>query len=859
MGAGRSLGVVLALVLAGAAQASAAAGSPDLVVRAVSAKGGTVFIGDRRQAKVSVANAGSAAAKKSAANLYLSRDKSWSSADVPVGRAKTPPLAAKASRRVKGIWVPQGSPVVQRMTLLACADDGFKVNESKETNNCSAARSKVTVAPATAFGAIDADLAARKINAEKALTYKLFAGFGDKRLPRKYDVGKETGGDLTAVVDQAIQTFASLSPQTQDTIAPFLMPPAYEGSYAARPTPNGRAQLDQCSVRQPQWTPVAVDVGAGTSAGGAVIWWNSSRPGDEAQANRLAGELAGQIWPKLTALMGTTPLSDAGHSCSGIDGRVDIYLDPIPDPVTSQFNGSCAPSASDIIFPAGDSRGALAHEFMHVLQKTFNRLAPCQQFAYLDDATATWAEDFVYPKDNSEHHYPEMLKFPDIHFGVPPDAGYPAWTLFYSAAKRLGSAVVPAFHTAAQTEPPLEALDSAMTLDAAWPQFARDGWNRALPSALTESFFNWDAFPVKPDTPAQKKEYSLSGKRQTFPLPIDLLGMGRQYQWIDLSDDAAKLVTFIDPAPTDVDPKLQTYAFYKLKDGTWKGEDWTGRDEVEFCRETTDVREVVLVHSTTTPPAGADGGTSVAKTSKPKLRLADNCDPGALYDVTSASGSFNWNIATQDVGYPCSGTRDVHWTAALAPGGSPEPAQLEVIYDRQERPLYLFRSPPPPEYIPLVANATGEYTETCSADSPGSNGSFRCNIAVQSPERVDVGSDDFTRGPEMKMNWFFGFSGYKYDPFETGQGGNGGKCTYSGPRPPFPLDGTASAGLFVASNNDGENGLEPVGISTSSVSAVSGDSVTLSFSGSGGNSFADDLETGTASWDYAMTVSYTRR
>src|SRR5436190_47053 len=184
MGAGRSLGVALTLLLMGAAQASAAAGPPDLVVRAVAGHGGTVFSDAHVRAKVNVANAGGATAKKSIVDLYLSRDASWSSADVLVGRAKAPALRAGASRAVRGIWVPQGSPLLQKLRLLACADDAFKVTESKETNNCTAAWGKIVVAEASPFGAIDADLAAHKISAEQALTYKLFAGFGDKRLPR---------------------------------------------------------------------------------------------------------------------------------------------------------------------------------------------------------------------------------------------------------------------------------------------------------------------------------------------------------------------------------------------------------------------------------------------------------------------------------------------------------------------------------------------------------------------------------------------------------------------------------------------------------------------------------------------------
>jgi hypothetical protein len=846
---------------------AAAASGPDLTAGGASAKGGTVYVGDRLAVRATVANRGSGPAAKSIVAFYLSRDKSWSSADVLLGKAKVAKLRPRGKRSVSDRpTIPAAAPLLAKLQVLACADGAFKLIEGSEENNCAAARSKLVVADKTPFGAIDAALFARRINAEKALTYKLFAGFGDKRLPKAYDFkGDAPGGDLTAVTDQAVQDFDTLSPATQDAILPFLIPPAYEGSYAARrpgTRPSARATLDSCSVRSPQWTPVAVGVGAGTGAGGAVIWWNSARPGDEAAANRLAGELASQIWPRLTALMGTAPISDAGHSCSGIDGRLDIYLDPIPDPETSQFNSSCAPSASDIIFPANGSRGALAHEFMHVLQKTFSRLAPCQQFAYMDDATATWAEDYVYKGDHSEHHYPQMLQYPDIRFNFPPTAGYPAWVLFYSASKHLSPDVVPAFHTAAQNEPPLEALDSAMTLSDAWPQFARDGWNRSLPPALTESFFSssWDSFGVKPDT--QKKPYALTGHRKTFPLPIELLGMGRQYQWIDLSDGHAKLVTFIDPAPTEVDPNLHTYAFYKA-DGKWKGEDWTGRDQVEFCRETTDVREVVLVHSTTTPPAGAGGGDLAAKTDKAKLRLADKCDPNANFDVSSVSGSFDGTVhKNRPDPPPCSTELDAHFTSTLGSGA--KPASLSVVDDTGDGPPILAFDG---GQIPMNAHGTGTATETCSGGKGELNGTATCHIDVSSTEFLRVGSDQFATKPDpMKLGWSFAFPSELYDP-----GANSGEprnCSESGSDPPSIGQAAYNPSIVVDEVFDPPDpDVDPTlgsGVSVPGKQSVpratfGGDTITLSFSGSGTSQYDEGYRSMSAQWTYSMVVTFTRR
>jgi hypothetical protein len=341
-------------------------------------------------------------------------------------------------------------------------------------------------------------------------------------------------------------------------------------------------------------------------------------------------------------------------------------------------------------------------------------------------------------------------------------------------------------------------------------------------------------------------------------LPIELLGLGRQYQDIDLSDKEAKLVTFLDPGPTDVDPNLHTYAYYRLADGTWKGADWTGQPQVEFCRDSEDVREVILVHSTTTRPAGAGGGDLVVKTQKPKLRLADKCDSSALFDATSASGSFNWNLTEQENLVACSDTRDIHWSSALAPGGAP--AKLQVYYvDDHDRPVYSFSTPV--NGVPLKANGTGVATRTCNMmpSPPGSSGTARCNVSVQVPEDLAIGSDgDLTTASTMALDWFWGFPGIQYDPTD-GQGGNGGSCTYTGSNPPTIGDTTDSASLFVSSINDGTNLGEPIGTSTVSASSFGENSVTLTFSGSAADSFSSDLSSGNVSLDWGMTVTFQRR
>jgi hypothetical protein len=420
--------------------------------------------------------------------------------------------------------------------------------------------------------------------------------------------------------------------------------------------------------------------------------------------------------------------------------------------------------------------------------------------------------------------------------------------------------VVPAFHTAAQSEPPLEALDTAMTLDDAWPRFARDGWNRLLRPALTESFFNWDSFPVKPDV--RKREYALTGNRKTFPLPIEMLGMGRQYQDIDLSDGRAKLITFLEPGPTEVDPKLRTYAYYKLKDGTWKGEDWTGRDEVEFCRKTTDVREVVLVHSTTTAPSGTGGADYVAKTDKPKLRLSRTCDPNAEFDVTSVSGSYSGTVHREERLTPCTTDLNVRWDASLGSGA--KPASLAEIDDSGDGPPILSFSS---GKIPLRDHGSGTATVTCTGDPAAQpNGTATCQLAHDSSELLSVFTTGQPTKPDpMKLGWTFAFPNRPYDP-----GPNSGEprhCSETGPRPP-DLQGEYNPTIAVGPGLDPADpdedptydpGAQVEGTKSVPRATFGGDTVTLDFGGSGTSHYDYGDRSMSAQWSYSMVVTFTRR
>jgi len=139
---------VTALVLLACAAPAHAAGRPDLFVTKLSSPAGTAQPGVRHTASAVVRNLGSGAAGRSSLGFYLSTDSLRSRGDIRVGGSAIKPLAPSRGARVsKSFTIPQGTPP-GAYDVLVCADDGQRVRESHEGNNCLASRLRLTVGAA---------------------------------------------------------------------------------------------------------------------------------------------------------------------------------------------------------------------------------------------------------------------------------------------------------------------------------------------------------------------------------------------------------------------------------------------------------------------------------------------------------------------------------------------------------------------------------------------------------------------------------------------------------------------------------------------------------------------------------------
>ena len=270
------------------------------------------------------------------------------------------------------------------------------------------------------FELIDRAQERGEISEETALVYDVFATFGDLRLPLRFR------GDNTGVIDSlattdALQRFSSLSESARATLAPFLVPPVYKGSWYdlrmqaqsdATPRVGGVVKSNRPAPSTPQdlITDLCKEVAQGLlvplESEHFVVWYPPNDLGYWAWAQQTSQGLEDRVYPTLTGLMKRTPKTDGGLGCNPYDARLDVYLVPTPitgletayAAVSPHPDAGCknAPTYMLVLQHSRTDISVLAHEFMHTIQFGYNLVGDCltdYYTAWWIEATADWAMD----------------------------------------------------------------------------------------------------------------------------------------------------------------------------------------------------------------------------------------------------------------------------------------------------------------------------------------------------------------------------------------------------------------------------------------------------------------------------------
>ncbi|OAI40419.1 hypothetical protein AYO38_00965 [bacterium SCGC AG-212-C10] len=465
---------------------------------------------------------------------------------------------------------------------------------------CPAVGATIVEGP-TSYELIDAARGRGEITQGQALLYHLYADLGEAALPAAYK-GRENGPVESAVFHEIASAWTTLSPSEKAALQPYTLPPTAEGSWVEKQEGAGLAAV--------QWETV--------SNANVKVWWQTRRPEDAAKATAILAEMSAKIWPQLTTYMGRAPLSDAGYPNDGGDGRYDIYLvhNVSPDPKEKPVLGWAAPQDDASgnhkcevtpTFMVLNSRSELtpvfystvAHEFMHSLQFTYD-VGSCDDYRWLMESTAEWAESHFYPQVNAEHpwapKYVEQLKTPLEFWEYKHPHQYGSYLFWYylEHKKSLPNAVRAVWEASSATNS-LAAVQAATAgaggLKTTWAESALYNWNRA-PYDFFSKFDSLGALP-----PYNNTEVSATKVPVTYPVPTAVGHMQQSHMSYTMTA-SVKTLTFLNPFAGSGEEFAKVQALVNIN-GNWEpvARDWTDKERVSFCFDKPEekVKELVII------------------------------------------------------------------------------------------------------------------------------------------------------------------------------------------------------------------------------------------------------------------------
>jgi len=504
--------------------------------------------------------------------------------------------------------------------------------------------SALQVQAPSSYALINQALAAGRINAETAHKYRVFAAFGDTRLPAPF---RGDDGGLTEMPHTVLEAGALLqtfSAQTQAELRPFFMPPGEPGSWIGLATVTGDPPPPDPESAGALAGPSAADSPRGTqpaaqqirwhtilAAGGKVkVWAQPRHAGDSAKAEVIAREMTTTIWPRLVTLF-WEPLSDLGEPYDSNGPELDIFLvrpsftdrDSAANRrrygMTGPWRGmamnadpyKCSASASYLLINSENPLGSatsigllqdVAHEFAHAITARKPLKGTCQDYIWIREATATWAEEWAYPQAQSEQErawrFFSDARRPLDHLPNSAEANFEAYAsyifplhLMLSGKGRAIPAMWEKFAQLDQRPGVNEGLKTqGTTLDKVFPEFAVQNLNRWTANDYMRFDRLVESFKIRPDS------FSASVAAQPVYEKDITLGMrwlSTKYAHFDF-DASVKTVTF-DNTLVPIS-WAGVWAIEKIG-GSWKAPiDLTKESGKTWCRDNTgeNIQELIL-------------------------------------------------------------------------------------------------------------------------------------------------------------------------------------------------------------------------------------------------------------------------
>ena len=528
--------------------------------------------------------------------------------------------------------VPPASTQPVASPAASVADSPPPVPSSIPAPDETAPSIEVLAAP-TSADKILADVEAGTLDEVTALLYRIYAIFGDPRLPAEYASSNwsEDAGAIALALDQ----LDTLPTEIAAEIRPFLVRPTDPESvfYGSGATASAGGRVTLASTRTA--ASVVCNTGWGYLDGAAPFRvWGSCGTDIENEIITVA-TLMERLWAEETAFMGRDPIKDLGGPDRGGSDRIDIYLVSTCvtrggrctapgrfgiTPPSVDFEGvaaSRATSAFMVINRALVARGevelTLAHEFFHVLQLAYNKQGSLEGAGYhwFYEASATWAQWYFVPASGAQETgtHERYLGFQVSPYSVQSTKSTNeyfsfTWPLFMeqeSGARSIAKAWQSIRGRVGQRAFS-EAINAQLSFDSQFREFAVRNYNQELAGNPIKKLFPGGAVDPDRDPPLDPRSSDsrtlAANPPGTPPLKIFevLPPLYAAYRPFKVNDDVGQItVDFSGLKPGVI---LDVDVLLKIKGQNWKRQELPD-GKTRFCTavDDEDVEEFIIILS----------------------------------------------------------------------------------------------------------------------------------------------------------------------------------------------------------------------------------------------------------------------
>lgn len=478
----------------------------------------------------------------------------------------------------------------------------------------------------TSYALIDQAYAAGTIDYETSLLYKTYAAFGADELPGEYASDVFASDQANWIFAEVKQNYDSFSEGTRVALEPFMLRPEEEGSYfnlqyqAGAYDQEEQALIPKAQATRPNATLYTDFL---ESADGEVkIWYPNDtivaqNPGglgalvlSTGEAEKLAKQMKAlldtdKIIGTYIEFMGKNLMPDNG----GGDDRLDIYVAPTGTDLGWTWGESSPPTSSYVLinpvifYNQKVFETTVAHELFHVFQYVFKYNTSKDD--WWAEATATWAEDFIYPTDNTEQGYLKaFIEHPDVELdktGTPENHEYGAYILAYFMSQNFGDQTIADTWWDCGSSTCLDAVDGILDggFQKQWKEFTLWNYNKSP----VDYYFDYPSFSTLTSESGSNTEDIWILAEETL---IDVDTLKRLTSEINTAqnqlpaDTNIKKLTFTDLSNfNNKSDKSGLKAIIYYKNGTKDVEDWSDLTKRSFCVDNPneDFEKVVLIMS----------------------------------------------------------------------------------------------------------------------------------------------------------------------------------------------------------------------------------------------------------------------